>query len=100
MAKDPVCHMDVNEQTAQVTSVYQGKTYYFCSPGCRRAFQEHPEKYLQNASVTVVDPVCKMTIEPTTAQATSTYEGTTYYFCSILCKRAFDENPSEFVTHA
>jgi YHS domain-containing protein len=46
MAKDPVCGMDVDEKTAQHRSEYQGQTYYFCAPGCKRAFDKEPEKYL------------------------------------------------------
>jgi YHS domain-containing protein len=46
MAKDPVCGMEVDDKTAAGQSVYQGTTYYFCSPGCKRAFDREPEKYL------------------------------------------------------
>jgi len=46
MAKDPVCGMDVDEKTAQHKSEYKGQTYYFCAPGCKRAFDKEPEKYL------------------------------------------------------
>lgn len=46
MTKDPVCHMEVDEKTAQYKSEYKGKTYYFCAPGCKKAFDENPEKYL------------------------------------------------------
>lgn len=46
MAMDLVCHMQVDEATAQWTSQYKGKTYYFCSPGCKQAFDKDPEKYL------------------------------------------------------
>jgi YHS domain-containing protein len=48
MAKDPVCGMDVDEKTAQHKSEYKGQTYYFCAPGCKRAFDKEPEKYLSN----------------------------------------------------
>ena len=41
----------------------------------------------------VVDPVCKMTIEDKDAVGASTYKGTTYYFCSPVCKEDFDKNP-------
>ena len=44
--KDPVCGMDVDPSTAQHKSEHQGKTYYFCAPGCRRAFEADPAKYL------------------------------------------------------
>ncbi len=46
MAKDPVCDMDVDEKAAG-TSEYKGKTYYFCAPGCKKSFDEDPEKYLK-----------------------------------------------------
>lgn len=50
MATDPVCGMKVDETIAKWTFEYQGKTYYFCAPGCMTAFREEPEKYLQNGS--------------------------------------------------
>jgi len=46
MAIDPVCKMTVDEKTAKFTSVYQGKTYYFCAPGCKKAFDNNPEQYV------------------------------------------------------
>jgi YHS domain-containing protein len=45
MAIDPVCGMTVDENTATITSDYQGRTYYFCAPGCKREFDEDPERY-------------------------------------------------------
>jgi Cu+-exporting ATPase len=45
----------------------------------------------------VVDPVCKMTIEDKDAVGTSTYKGTTYYFCSPVCKEDFDKNPEAYL---
>ena len=46
MAIDPVCKMEVEESGAAATSEYKGKTYYFCAAGCKKAFDENPEKYL------------------------------------------------------
>jgi YHS domain-containing protein len=46
MAKDPVCGMEVEPARAAGTVEYQGETYYFCSPGCKAAFEREPEKYL------------------------------------------------------
>lgn len=46
MAIDPVCKMTVDEKTAKLKSEYKGRTYYFCAPGCKKAFDEAPEKYL------------------------------------------------------
>jgi YHS domain-containing protein len=46
MEKDLVCGMDVDPRSAQHTTEYQGKTYYFCAPGCKRAFEKDPGRYL------------------------------------------------------
>ena len=46
MAIDPVCKMQVDEKTAAATSDYKGKKYYFCAVGCKKAFDQNPEKYL------------------------------------------------------
>jgi YHS domain-containing protein len=43
--RDPVCGMDVDPMTAAAKSEYMGKTYYFCAPGCKKAFVANPEKY-------------------------------------------------------
>ena len=45
----------------------------------------------------VIDPVCKMTIEDKDAVGTSTYKGTTYYFCSKPCKENFDRKPEAYL---
>ncbi len=50
MATDPVCGMDVDEQTAAATSEYHGEMYYFCSAGCKRAFDLDPESYVGQGS--------------------------------------------------
>jgi Cu+-exporting ATPase len=46
----------------------------------------------------VTDPVCNMTIENKEAAGTSSYKGTTYYFCSMPCKEKFDKTPESFVS--
>ncbi len=51
MVKDPVCGMQVDEKKAAATSVYKGTTYYFCSAGCKKAFDAAPEKYAGKAKV-------------------------------------------------
>ncbi len=49
MAKDPVCGMDVDEKRAAATTVYKGKTYYFCAEACKRAFEKDPQKYTKSS---------------------------------------------------
>lgn len=46
MALDVVCKMEIDPKTAPAKSEYKGQTYYFCAPGCKRAFDKDPEKYL------------------------------------------------------
>ena len=43
---DPVCEMDIDPMTAAGKSEYKGQTYYFCSLGCKKAFDKEPGKYL------------------------------------------------------
>lgn len=43
---DPVCGMEVNEDTPYRT-IYKGRVYYFCSRICKEEFERDPEKYLR-----------------------------------------------------
>lgn len=45
MTTDPVCGMSVDEKNAAATAVFRGKTYWFCSPGCKATFEKDPAKY-------------------------------------------------------
>ena len=44
--RDPVCGMEVIPETAEATSEYQGRTYYFCSAGCKESFDKNPNNYV------------------------------------------------------
>jgi YHS domain-containing protein len=44
-----------------------------------------------------IDPVCGMTVEEDSAAATAEYKGTTYYFCSVGCKKDFEEDPKAYL---
>ncbi len=52
MEKDPVCGMEVDPKTTTNKSEYQGKTYYFCSAGCKKDFDKEPQKYVAKAGST------------------------------------------------
>ena len=43
---DPVCGMKVVEGKEAAKSEYKGKTYYFCSRGCKVAFTKSPTRYV------------------------------------------------------
>ena len=45
---DPVCGMSVDLATAEHIE-YAGRTYYFCSAGCRTTFEKDPERYATQA---------------------------------------------------
>ncbi|UCF09521.1 MAG: YHS domain-containing protein [Candidatus Bipolaricaulota bacterium] len=43
------------------------------------------------------DPVCKMTVDESSAAGRSEFRGVTYLFCAMDCKRAFDEDPERYL---
>ena len=45
-AKDPVCGMTVDPESAKHRWDHQGKTYYFCCNGCLEKFKKDPAGYL------------------------------------------------------
>lgn len=47
----------------------------------------------------VVDPVCGMKVNSGKAKYKSVYKGEVYYFCSLHCKKAFEENPEHYLAH-
>ena len=49
------------------------------------------------ASDTVKDPVCGMSVDPTTAKHRAQYQGATYYFCSENCQTKFMAYPGKYV---
>lgn len=46
MATDPVCGMEVDEESPAATTEYRGETYYFCATGCKESFESEPTAYL------------------------------------------------------
>ena len=46
--KDPVCGMTVKKSGAKYISEYRGKAYYFCCAGCKQAFDNQPEAYVNS----------------------------------------------------
>ncbi len=47
---------------------------------------------------TAIDPVCGMRVDTPTARLTADYRGEKYYFCAAGCKRAFEKDPSAYLT--
>jgi Cu+-exporting ATPase len=97
---DPVCGMTIDPADASGRWDYKGQTYYFCHPSCLARFKAAPDSFLSPTApvaaapapaptVSVVDPVCAMTIDPATAAGSWDYKGQTYYFCSPSCLARF-----------
>ena len=61
---DPVCHMDIDAETAAATSEFEGSIYYFCAAGCKSDFDEDPLGVL--AAETAHDHSDEMEPEPET----------------------------------
>lgn len=45
----------------------------------------------------VIDPVCGMLVDETTAAERAVHNGVTYYFCSVKCRHDFVKQPDDFV---
>jgi uncharacterized protein len=124
LVRDPVCGMSVDPATAKEKAEYLGTTHYFCSAGCRSAFDKNPARYttqvmqvepagqLSHSLVmaatpgghmerqkSAIDPVCGMTVETDRAEYRSFQKGETYYFCSAGCKETFDSDPGKYIAH-
>jgi uncharacterized membrane protein YraQ (UPF0718 family)/YHS domain-containing protein len=63
-------------------------------PEMLRTMESSPER----KSTMALDPVCGMTVDPSTASESSTHAGTTYYFCSGGCRQEFDSHPDRYAT--
>jgi P-type Cu+ transporter len=46
LVRDPVCGMDVDPHATPHRHELHGRTYHFCSAGCRAKFAADPERYL------------------------------------------------------
>ena len=121
MAIDPVCGMTVDPAAAAGRYEYKGTTYYFCARSCLETFKADPEGALRPASAGLitpgskkslpmmmpapagggagaVDPVCGMTVQPTSAAGSHAHAGKTYYFCSQSCLEKFRKDPTHYLT--
>ena len=67
--KDPVCGMNVTDQSKH-THNHDGRTYYFCSAGCKTKFSVNPAKYLSPP-------------ESTSSQTVEVLPAGTFYTCPM-----------------
>lgn len=48
MPTDLVCRQDVAEDGSRFFSDYNGNMFYFCSPECKRKFDDHPDDFIRD----------------------------------------------------
>jgi len=97
--------MTVDPGNAAGKSEYRGRSYFFCSLGCKAKFDNAPEQYSGSGyqaisdepQASVVDPVCGMEIDSATAAAHMEHRGSTYYFCSKGCAAKFRSEPEKYL---
>jgi len=51
MARDPVCGVFLDEETAKYKTIRRNNVYYFCSATCENKFEKNPESYMSESSV-------------------------------------------------
>jgi membrane fusion protein, copper/silver efflux system len=124
MALDPICGMEVDEGKAKaqgLVSEHDGKTWLFCTPACKQAFdrdpataaakahalteptavEPHPAKAAGTMAFHMEDPVCGMDVDPDEAARLgliSNFQGAPFAFCSPECKQIFDKDPRAVLT--
>src|SRR6266481_9232452 len=54
--RDPVCGMSVDPATSKHRFEHHGKTFHFCSAGCRTKFAADPKAYLDNSKPKAASP--------------------------------------------
>lgn len=93
-AKDPVCGMQVETAIAPAKATRSGQTYYFCSDHCQHRFTPDPiPTSVPTVDTAMVDPVCGMTLDTSTAHAVALGRHTVY-FCSAGCRNSFTDTPN------
>jgi len=60
--RDPVCGMTVDPHTTPHKHNYAGRTYHFCSAGCRTKFSADPQKFITGEQAKPAQPVPEGTI--------------------------------------
>ena len=70
-----------------------GSTFRFCSLQCKDDYlKEQLGRREKKRSSRILDPVCGMEVNPTWGIFFS-YEGTTFHFCTEICRNAFAVDP-------
>ncbi|MDZ4820275.1 MAG: YHS domain-containing protein [Planctomycetota bacterium] len=58
---------------------------------------DHQAHGVGGSKMTVIDPVCGMTVDPSKAAGSHVHQGHTYHFCSTHCLSKFKADPDRFI---
>jgi uncharacterized protein len=116
-AIDPVCGMQVRTANAPASATYAGQRYWFCSDRCRDRFDTSAAGFTHpgakpgsmeepvtlgitppRSAGAVVDPVCGMTIDSTSAAVHRLHRGRELSFCGAGCATEFDSDPDRYAS--
>jgi YHS domain-containing protein len=87
----PVCGYIMAKEDAS-TYEHDGKTYYFCEPGCKAYFISNTEMMTSGKGY---DPVCGMVVGKVKA-VTAEHNGFMNYFCSESCRDKYLADPTQY----
>lgn len=95
-------HLKILKESSLVISHKSGKEiYYRLSDVEVLNILSCLEIIIANQSKTkkrkVTDPVCQMTVQPSSSSFQADYEGSTYYFCASGCQKKFVNQPEKYV---
>ena len=103
--------MQVRTADAPATRQHNGHAFSFCSDRCAERFDTEPDRFARQTAQhhdsepkddtdMAIDPVCGMTVDPTTAAAIRTHDGRNYFFCAPGCAETFDADADRFAAQA
>jgi uncharacterized protein len=110
LALDPVCGMQINTDSAPASAVHNGRSVYFCSDHCRERFETNPARFISSTedrhpnretmeeTTMATDPVCGMSVDPTTAAAVRNHNGINFFFCAVGCAEDFEADLDRYLS--
>lgn len=109
MATDPVCGMNVSEDSEHHAEYLQ-KDYLFCSSYCQEKFSETPESYVHEVKEGVsesnnkndrklTDPVCGMDVS-SDSKYSYIHKHVAHFFCSKHCLHKFEQTPEHYLNRS
>lgn len=97
MLRDPVCHMDVLQNEAEISGLYcdyEGGRFYFCSSSCFESFKMNPRLFLNQGNINSdigQCELCSKKIASAEEYSEIDINGKPYKFCCSTCSSAFLE---------